>query len=82
VAPTRRPREPSPPVIDAGLARDGRPSLRASPAGGTAVRAMLADGLVDELHLLVYPLTRGSGPRSSPRTPRAKAVARGVVYLA
>jgi dihydrofolate reductase len=24
---------------------------------------MLADGLVDELHLLVYPLTRGSGPR-------------------
>jgi dihydrofolate reductase len=27
------------------------------------VRAMLADGLVDELHLLVYPLTRGSGPR-------------------
>jgi dihydrofolate reductase len=30
---------------------------------GTLVRAMLADGLVDELHLLVYPLTRGSGPR-------------------
>jgi dihydrofolate reductase len=29
----------------------------------TLVRAMLADGLVDELHLLVYPLTRGSGPR-------------------
>ncbi len=27
------------------------------------VRAMLADGLVDELHLLVYPLTRGAGPR-------------------
>ena len=24
---------------------------------------MLADGLVDELHLFVYPLTRGSGPR-------------------
>jgi dihydrofolate reductase len=24
---------------------------------------MLADGLVDELHLLVYPLTRGPGPR-------------------
>ena len=30
---------------------------------GTLVRAMLADGLVDELHLLVYPLSRGSGPR-------------------
>ena len=29
----------------------------------TLVRAMLADGLVDELHLPVYPLTRGSGPR-------------------
>ncbi|WP_129667861.1 dihydrofolate reductase family protein [Phytoactinopolyspora endophytica] len=32
-------------------------------ASGTLVRAMLADGLVDELHLFVYPLTRGSGPR-------------------
>jgi dihydrofolate reductase len=30
---------------------------------GTLVRAMLADGLVDELHLLVYPVTRGAGPR-------------------
>jgi dihydrofolate reductase len=30
------------------------------------VRAMLADGLVDELHLLVYPVTRGSGPRLFP----------------
>ena len=29
----------------------------------TLVRAILADGLVDELHLLLYPLTRGSGPR-------------------
>jgi dihydrofolate reductase len=29
----------------------------------TLVRAMLADGLVDELHLPMYPLTRGSGPR-------------------
>ena len=32
----------------------------------TLVRAMLADGLVDELHLLVYPLTRRSGPRLFP----------------
>src|ERR687887_869881 len=30
---------------------------------GTLVRAMLADALVDELHLFVYPLTRASGPR-------------------
>jgi dihydrofolate reductase len=30
---------------------------------GTLVRAMLDDGLVDELHLFVYPVTRGSGPR-------------------
>jgi dihydrofolate reductase len=30
---------------------------------GMLVRAMLADGLVDELNLFVYPLTRGSGPR-------------------
>src|SRR5215207_562339 len=29
----------------------------------TLVRAMVADGLVDGLHLFVYPLTRGSGPR-------------------
>ena len=30
---------------------------------GTLVRALLADGLVDELHLCVYPVTRGGGPR-------------------
>jgi dihydrofolate reductase len=30
---------------------------------GTLVRAMLADGLVDELHICMYPLTRGTGPR-------------------
>jgi dihydrofolate reductase len=32
----------------------------------TLVRAMLLDGLVDVLHLFVYPLTRGSGPRLFP----------------
>jgi dihydrofolate reductase len=30
---------------------------------GTLVRAMLADGLVDELHLFVYPLVLGHGGR-------------------
>jgi dihydrofolate reductase len=35
-------------------------------ASGTLVRAMLADGLVDELNLFLYPLTRGQGPRLFP----------------
>jgi dihydrofolate reductase len=30
---------------------------------GTLVRAMLVDGLVDELHLFVFPLSLGAGPR-------------------
>jgi dihydrofolate reductase len=33
---------------------------------GSLVRAMLADGLIDGLHLFVYPTTRGSGPRPFP----------------
>src|SRR5215208_3617383 len=57
---------------------------------GTLVRAMLADGLVDELDLLVYPLTRGSGPRLFPEgaAPGKLSLAgcesyeNGVVYLA
>src|ERR687886_707514 len=56
----------------------------------TLVHAMLADGLVDELHLFVYPLTRGAGPRlfTDDAAPRKLSLARsaaydnGVVYLA
>ena len=32
----------------------------------TLVRALLADGLVDELHLCLYPITLGAGPRLFP----------------
>jgi dihydrofolate reductase len=54
------------------------------------VRALLADGLVDELHLFVFPLTRGSGPRLFPDGAPARklalvaceAYANGAVYLA
>jgi dihydrofolate reductase len=57
---------------------------------GTLVRAMLEDGLIDELHLFVYPLTRGSGPRLFPEggAPYKMSLAtsdsydNGVVYLA
>lgn len=35
-------------------------------ASGTLVRAMLADGLVDELHLFLYPVTLGTGSRLFP----------------
>jgi dihydrofolate reductase len=54
----------------------------------TLVRAMLADGLVDELHLFTYPLTLGTGPRLFPEgaTPRKMSLAtceayeNGVIY--
>ncbi len=57
---------------------------------GTLVRAMLADGLVDELHLFVFPLTRGSGPRLFPDDGASAKLSlqtcqpyeNGVVYLA
>jgi dihydrofolate reductase len=56
----------------------------------TLVRAMLADGLVDELDMFVYPLTRGSGPRlfTEEAAPSKLSLAacesydNGVVYLA
>jgi dihydrofolate reductase len=57
---------------------------------GTLVRAMLEDGLVDELHLFVYPLTRGAGPRLFPEAgspgnlslAACESYENGVVYLA
>ena len=57
---------------------------------GVLVRAMLADGLVDELHLFVYPLTRGAGPRLLPENAApsklelaaCESYDNGVVYLA
>jgi dihydrofolate reductase len=56
----------------------------------TLVRGLLADGLIDELHLFVYPLTRGSGPRlfTEEAAPGKLSLAacesydHGVVYLA
>jgi dihydrofolate reductase len=56
---------------------------------GTLVRALLADGLVDELHLLVYPIVLGRGarlfPEGTPRTPLALAAQEtfenGVLHL-
>jgi dihydrofolate reductase len=55
----------------------------------TLVRAMLDDGLIDGLHLFVYPLTLGAGPRLFPEgaPPRklsleaSESYENGVVYL-
>jgi dihydrofolate reductase len=57
---------------------------------GMLVRAMLADGLVDELHLFVFPLTRAAGSRLFPEDSEplslslaaAEAYANGAVHLA
>jgi dihydrofolate reductase len=56
---------------------------------GTLVRAMIADGLVDELHLFVYPLALGEGPRLFPdgapkavmKLATADAIDNGVAHL-
>jgi dihydrofolate reductase len=55
----------------------------------TLVRAMLDDGLIDGLHLFVYPLTLGSGPRLFPDGAPSRKLSlaasesyeNGVVYL-
>jgi dihydrofolate reductase len=56
---------------------------------GTLVRAMLADGLVDQLHLFVFPVTIGAGERlfadgqtANFALAHADAYASGVVHLA
>jgi dihydrofolate reductase len=57
---------------------------------GTLVRALLADGLVDQLHLFVFPVILGSGARLFPedtaRIPLTltaqQTYANGVVHLA
>lgn len=71
-------------------------SFRASVSGsvyisgsGSLVRALLADGLVDSLHLFVYPVVRGAGARLFPEgIPEAKlrlrysdAYDNGVIHL-
>ena len=56
---------------------------------GTLVRALLADSLLDELHLLVYPIVLGSGsklfPDGAQRTPLSlagqEAFENGVLHL-
>jgi dihydrofolate reductase len=56
---------------------------------GTLVRALLADGLVDDLHLFVYPLAYGKGQRLFPDTGPAtkfalagsEAYSNGVLHL-
>ncbi len=56
---------------------------------GTLVRSMLADGLVDDLHLFVFPLTLGGGRRLFPeggaaiklRLAESHAYDSGVVHL-
>jgi dihydrofolate reductase len=56
---------------------------------GTLVRGMLNDGLVDELHLFVYPVALGTGeklfPEGNPQTKLAlldsETYANGVVHL-
>jgi dihydrofolate reductase len=80
-----------------GYAADRLRALKAEVDGdlyvsgsATLVRALLADGLVDELHLYVYPVALGTGIRLFPdgaaRTPLAllgaERLSNGVAHLA
>lgn len=68
--------------------KDGAPGGLYVSGSGTLVRAMIADGLVDELHLFVYPVTLGTGPRLFAGAPAgqwalaaSQAYDNGVLYL-
>jgi dihydrofolate reductase len=43
--------------------KDGTDGIVYVSGSGTLVRALLRDGLVDDLHLFVYPVARGTGQR-------------------
>lgn len=72
-----------------GLKRDSDGHVFLS-GSGTLARALLDDGLVDCVHLFVFPLTLGSGPKLFPDdAPRqkmsleaAEGFPNGVLYLA
>jgi dihydrofolate reductase len=77
---------------DAGTIRDLKDRVDGNiyiSGSGTLVRALLADGLVDELHLFVYPLAHGRGQRLFPDTGPAtkfalagsEAYGNGVLHL-
>jgi dihydrofolate reductase len=83
-------------TVVGGYAADRLRALKDEVAGdlyvsgsATLVRALLADGLVDELHLYVYPLALGTGMRLFPdgdaRTPLAllgaESLSNGVAHL-
>ncbi len=61
---------PTPEAIGALKAQDGAPIIVAG--SRTLVHSLLADGLVDELHLQVFPVILGSGARLYPDAPDAK----------
>jgi dihydrofolate reductase len=80
-------------AYDAGVIRrlkDEQPGDVYVSGSASLVRAMLADGLVDELHLFVYPIALGSGLRLFADSPAAVKLAlvesdtysNGVVHLA
>jgi len=78
---------------DANAIRDLKERLEGNlyvSGSGSLVRALLADGLLDELHLFVFPVVLGAGERLFPDGGRSakltlaasEAFASGVVHLA